>query len=108
MGVLLELEKTLLARKQSDPDKSYVASMCSQGLDPILRKLGEEAVEVVLAGRDLALDRKAQPELVHEAADLLFHLLLLLAYQKVPFEDVLEELRCRQGRSGLAEKAARQ
>lgn len=104
----MELETLLQERKGGDPKRSYVAGMHAKGLDVILRKLAEEATETLLASRDLAADLTAKPALVHEAADLLFHLLLLLAHQNVSLDEVLAELAARQNRSGLEEKAARE
>lgn len=106
-GVLAELQALLRARKTANPDESYVALMHSRGLDAIMRKLGEETLETILAGRDLQSDPATRPHLVHEAADLLFHLMLLLAHQEVDLEEVIEELATRRHQSGLDEKAAR-
>ncbi len=105
---LFELEKVLLARRQADEKTSYVSRMYARGLDEILRKLSEETTETILASRDFQASDEAESHLVHEAADLLFHLLLLLTYQGVPLSQVLKELERRQGRSGLEEKASRQ
>jgi phosphoribosyl-ATP pyrophosphohydrolase len=93
----------LLARRIADPEKSYVAGLHARGLDAILKKVGEEAIEVLLAAK--AHDRHA---LVHETADLWFHTLVLLAERGLGPEDVLAELERRFGRSGLEEKAARE
>lgn len=104
----MELETLLQERKGGDPKQSYVAGMHAKGLDAILRKLAEEATETLLASRDLAADLTTKPALVHEAADLLFHLLLLLAHQNVSLDEVLAELAARQHRSGLEDAAARE
>jgi phosphoribosyl-ATP pyrophosphohydrolase len=99
---LARLEATIAARRAADPDSSYVARLNAKGLNKIAQKLGEEATETVIAA--LAGDRA---ELVGEAADLLFHLMVLLSAKEVPFEDVLAELDRREGTSGIAEKASR-
>jgi len=102
MNTLDELAKVLEARKQADPEHSYVASLYAKGLDAILKKIGEEATETVLAAKD------GDPaQIVHETADLWFHTLVLLAQQGLGPEDVLAELERRFGLSGLEEKAAR-
>jgi phosphoribosyl-ATP pyrophosphohydrolase len=99
---LARLEATIAARRSADPATSYVAKLNARGLGKISQKLGEEAVETVIAA--LSGDRQ---ELIGEAADLLFHLLLLLNAKQVPLTDVLAELDRREGLSGIAEKAAR-
>ena len=102
MDTLARLEQTIAARLEASPEKSYVASLSARGLSVIARKLGEEATEAVVAA--LAGDEE---ELVGEAADVLFHLMVLLAKKDIPLEKVLTELERREGTSGLAEKAAR-
>jgi phosphoribosyl-ATP pyrophosphohydrolase len=99
---LARLEATILSRRGADPASSYVAKLNARGLNKIAQKLGEEATETVIAA--LAEDRSA---LVGEAADLLFHLAILLAARDVPLADVLAELDRREGVSGIAEKASR-
>lgn len=99
---LARLEATVLARRGADPAGSYVASLFAKGRPRIARKLGEEAVELIVAA--LAEDRAA---VIGEAADLLFHLTVLLAEAEVPLGEVLAELERREGLSGIAEKAAR-
>ena len=101
-GTLDRLEATIAARRGADPDSSYVAKLNAKGIGKISQKLGEEAVETVIAA--LSQDRQA---LVGEAADLLFHLLVLLGAKDVPLADVLAELDRREGTSGIAEKASR-
>ena len=89
-------------RKQADPDTSYVAGLYAKGLDAILKKVGEEATETILAAKS------GSPEhLVYETADLWFHTLVMLADKGLGPEDVLAELDRRFGLSGLDEKAAR-
>lgn len=98
---LARLEATIAARRGAAPDTSYVAKLLAGGASLAARKLGEEAVEVVIAAL-------AEPDkLVGESADLLFHLMVLLAEREVPFADVLAELDRREGVSGIVEKAAR-
>lgn len=99
---LARLEATIAARRGADPSSSYVAKLNARGVPKIAQKLGEEAVETVIAA--MADDRA---ELVGEAADLLFHLLVLLGAKNVPLADVLAELDRREGMSGIAEKASR-
>ncbi len=101
-GTLEKLESTIKARQGADPAASYVAALFARGMPKIAQKLGEEAVETVIAA--MAGDPKA---LTGEAADLLFHLTILLAAAGVPLSDVMAELERREGTSGLAEKAAR-
>ena len=102
MDTLTRLEQTVAARLFADPASSYVAQLHARGVAVIARKLGEEALETVIAA--LAGTRE---ELVGEAADVLFHLTVLLAEKRVPLADVMAELDRRDGVSGLAEKAAR-
>lgn len=100
--ILDELYQTILARKNASPDSSYTASLLHKGLDKILKKVGEEATEVVIAGKG-----GSDQELVYETADLLFHCLVLLAARDISTDAVWIELQRRVGTSGLAEKAAR-
>ena len=103
MDTLARLEATIADRlATADAETSHVARLKARGLPVIARKLGEEAVETVVAA--LGEDRD---ELVSEAADLLFHLLVLLAAREVPLSAVMAELDRREGTSGIAEKAAR-
>ena len=100
---LARLEQTIAARRAADPGSSYVASLYARGLPVIARKLGEEAVEAVVAA--LAEDRG---ELIGEAADVVFHLMVLLGAKDIALAEVLAELDRREGVSGLEEKASRQ
>ncbi|AOR78289.1 phosphoribosyl-ATP diphosphatase [Novosphingobium resinovorum] len=102
LDTLARLEATIAERRAADPDSSYVAKLNARGLRKIAQKLGEEATETVIAA--LTEDHKA---LVGEAADLIFHLMVLLGAKDVPLADVLAELDRREGVSGIAEKAAR-
>lgn len=99
---LTRLEAVIAARRDADPHSSYVAKLNAKGLKKIAQKLGEEATETVIAA--LVEDREA---LVGEAADLLFHLVVLLNAKQVPLAEVFAELERREGTSGIAEKAAR-
>jgi phosphoribosyl-ATP pyrophosphohydrolase len=100
--ILRRLAEVLEQRKQADPDSSYVAGLYAKGLDTILKKVGEEATETVIAAKGGDRD-----QLVYETADLWFHSLVLLAHQEISPDRVLRELERRFGLSGLDEKAAR-
>lgn len=100
--ILKQLELILEQRKTEDPKSSYVASLYAKGLDTILKKIGEEATETVIAAKS---DDKQQ--IIYEIADLWFHTLVLLAQQDLSSDDVLAELERRFGLSGLEEKANR-
>ena len=101
--VLMRLAEVLEQRKEADADSSYVAGLYSKGLDKILKKIGEEATETVMAAKDGEPDK-----IVYEVADLWFHTLVLLAQQGLGPDAVLAELDRRFGLSGLEEKARRQ
>lgn len=96
------LHATLEARKGADPGSSYAASLFARGGDAILKKLGEEAAEVLIAGKN-----PDDAALVYELADLWFHSLVLLSGRGLHPQAVLDELARRQGRSGIDEKASR-
>lgn len=100
--ILDRLAETLVQRKTADPQSSYVAKLYSKGLDSILKKIGEEATETVIAAK--GGDRQ---QIVYETADLWFHCLVMLADQGIHPNEVLSELARREGLSGLEEKAAR-
>jgi len=99
---LARLEEVIRARRQADAGSSYVASLFAKGREKIAQKLGEEATETIIA----ALSETPE-KLTSEAADLLFHLAILLAEAGLSLDDVLAELERREGVSGHAEKAAR-
>ena len=101
-NTLTEVAKILEERKSAEAGSSYVASLYDKGLDAILKKVGEEATEVVMAAKDGKNDK-----IVYEVADLWFHTLVLLAQQNLHPDDVLSELERRFGTSGLVEKASR-
>lgn len=100
--VLERLARVIEERKGASPDSSYVASLHAKGLDAVLKKIGEEATELVIAGKGGDAE-----QVVHETADLWFHTLVLLAAQGLGPEAVLRELERRFGLSGLEEKARR-
>jgi len=100
--ILERLSRILEERKRADPDSSYVASLYAKGLDTILKKIGEEAAETLLAAKD-----GVPNQVVHEVADLWFHTLVLLAQQGLGPDAVLVELDRRFDLSGLEEKARR-
>lgn len=100
--VLQQLADVLEQRKQQSVDQSYVASLYGKGLDHILKKLGEEATETVIAAKDGDPDK-----IVYETADLWFHSMVMLAHCGLGPQQVLDELQRRFGLSGLQEKAQR-
>jgi len=100
---LERLAEVLECRKAADPDSSYVARLYAKGLDAILKKIGEEATETVIAAKGGNAD-----QIVYETADLWFHCLVLLAQQGLGPHHVLAELERRFGLSGLEEKARRE
>lgn len=99
---LNRLAEVLEARKGADPQSSYVARLYSKGLDAILKKVGEEATETVMAAKDGEAEK-----IIYEVADLWFHTLVLLKHQNLEPQQVLDELERRFGLSGLEEKARR-
>jgi len=99
---LVALQQVLIERKNASADDSYVASLYAKGLDQILKKVGEEASEVIIAAK--GDDKQA---LINEMADLWFHSLVLLINEGLTIEQVTEELDRRFGMSGLEEKAQR-
>ena len=100
--ILNQLATVLEQRKQAQPESSYVSSLYAKGLDAILKKIGEEATETVMAAKDGDPDK-----IIYEVADLWFHTLVLLSQQGLSPDDVLTELSRRFGLSGLQEKADR-
>ena len=100
--VLQRLAKLLEQRKSADPQSSYVAKLYAKGMDDILKKVGEEATETIMAAKD------GNPQkIIYETADLWFHCMVMLAKAGLSPQDVLDELARREGLSGLVEKAAR-
>lgn len=102
MSILHDLSMTISSRKDADPDSSWTAKLLSKGPEKCAEKFGEEAVEAIIAA--VQNDKAA---LTSEAADVLYHLLVMLAARDVSLDAVLDELQRRQGTSGLSEKAAR-
>jgi phosphoribosyl-ATP pyrophosphohydrolase len=100
--ILQRLTDTMEARKNAAPESSYVAKLFSKGEDAILKKVGEEATEVILASK-----QGDKTHLVYEVADLWFHSMVLLAHHGLSAQDVLSELARREGLSGIAEKNSR-
>ncbi|MFT5572432.1 MAG: phosphoribosyl-ATP pyrophosphohydrolase [Cryomorphaceae bacterium] len=100
--ILASIHKTLVERLSADPESSYVASLSNKGLDAILKKIGEEATETVLAAKDGVADK-----IIYETADLWFHSMVLLAHQGLNPQQVVDELARRMGVSGIDEKASR-
>ncbi|MBV1774500.1 phosphoribosyl-ATP diphosphatase [Burkholderiaceae bacterium DAT-1] len=101
--VLYRLADTLETRKLADPSSSYTAGLLQKGIDSVLKKVGEEAVETIMAAKD-----GNRLHLVREVADLWFHTMVLLAHQGLGPDDVLAELARREGISGIDEKNARE
>jgi len=100
--VLNRLAELLEQRKSADPQSSYVAKLYAKGMDSILKKVGEEATETIMAAKD------GDPQkIIYETADLWFHCMVMLAKAGLSPQDVLDELARREGLSGLVEKAAR-
>ena len=102
MSVLDDLFATIQSRKGADPDTSWTAKLLAQGPAKAAEKFGEEAIEAIIEAV-----RGDRERLTAEAADALYHLLVMLAASDVTLDEVLRELARRQGRSGIAEKAAR-
>ena len=102
LQILAELADAVATRRGESPDQSYTARLLAQGVEKCAKKFGEEAVELALASM-----KQDKTHVTAEAADVLYHLLVLLEASHVPLRDVMQELQRRQGVSGLAEKAAR-
>ena len=100
--ILQTVYQVILDRKSNPDDNSYTSSLMLKGIDKILKKIGEEATEVVIAAKE-----GKNNEIVYETTDLIFHLLVMLGYFDIKPEEVYDELRRRFGTSGLAEKASR-
>lgn len=100
--ILNRLAALMEQRKAADPSSSYVAKLYDKGMDSILKKIGEEATEVVIAAKD-----GNKEEIIYETADLWFHTLVMLAKADLNPQDVLNELARREGLSGIVEKESR-
>ncbi|PTV95377.1 phosphoribosyl-ATP pyrophosphatase [Rhodobacter aestuarii] len=102
MTTLSRLAATVESRKGADPDSSWTAKLFAKGPEKCAEKFGEEAVEAIIAAA-----KNDRENLVYEAADVLYHLVVMLAARDIPLDEVLAELERREGTSGIAEKAAR-
>ena len=102
LQTLADLADAIAKRRGESPDQSYTAKLLSQGVEKCAKKFGEEAVELAIASM-----KQDKAQVTAEAADVFYHLLVLLEASKVPLGDVMQELERRKGTSGLAEKAAR-
>ncbi|MDG2353650.1 MAG: phosphoribosyl-ATP diphosphatase [Gammaproteobacteria bacterium] len=100
--ILKQLEQVLEDRKSAKADESYVSSLYAKGLDEILKKIGEESAEVIMAAKD-----GEQDKIIYEVADLWFHTLVLLRHKDIEIDKIQDELSSRFGLSGLTEKANR-
>ena len=100
--ILRRLTETIKSRKGADPADSYVAALFEKGHDAVLKKIGEEAAEILLAAKD-----GDKLHIVRETADLWFHCLIMLAWHGLGPDDVLAELKRREGISGVDEKSTR-
>ena len=98
-----QVYEVIRERKKSSTKKSYVASLMTKGTDAILKKIGEESAEVIIAAKN-----KIRDEQIHEITDIWFHLLVLMVDQGLKLEDISKEFEKRFGQSGLEEKAQRQ
>ena len=101
--IIQQIYNIILERKKSSPENSYVSSLINKGTNSILKKIGEESAEIIIASKDENIE-----EQIHEIADLWFHLLVLMVNQGISLEKILQELKNRFGKSGLQEKAERQ
>lgn len=104
--ILDQLAAVIESRKSADPSQSYVAKLFAKGDDAILKKIGEEATETVMAAKDARVSGDTS-DLIYECADLWFHSMVMLAQYNLHPQQVLDELARREGISGLVEKAAR-
>ncbi|MBL8414603.1 MAG: phosphoribosyl-ATP diphosphatase [Propionivibrio sp.] len=100
--ILYRLSETLATRRHADPETSYTAKLLANGPDSILKKIGEESAELIIAAKD-----GKRLNIVWESTDLIFHVLVLLTYFGMGIEDVAQELRRREGVSGIDEKKSR-
>ena len=100
--ILHRLSETLASRRHADPETSYTAKLFAGGPDSILKKIGEESAELIMAAKD-----GKRLKIVWESTDLIFHVLVLLAHFGLSIEDVSQEMRRREGVSGIDEKKAR-
>lgn len=100
--ILHRISETLASRRNADPEVSYTAKLFSEGPDSILKKIGEECAELIMAGKE-----GKRLKVVWESTDVIYHVLVLLAFYGLSIEDVSQEMRRREGISGIDEKASR-
>ena len=100
--ILHRLSETLASRRNADPETSYTAQLFAKGPDSILKKIGEETAELIMAAKD-----GKRLNIVWESTDLIYHIMVLLAFYDMGIEDVSQEMRRREGISGIDEKKAR-
>ena len=100
--MLHRLSETLISRRNADPTTSYTAQLFANGPDSILKKIGEECAELIMAAKD-----GKRLNIVWESTDVIYHVMVLLAFYGLSIEDVVQEMRRREGISGIDEKAAR-
>ncbi|WP_153109623.1 phosphoribosyl-ATP diphosphatase [Propionivibrio limicola] len=100
--ILHRLAETLATRRHADPETSYTAKLFAKGPDSILKKIGEECAELIMAAKD-----GKRLNIVYESTDVLYHMMVLLAFYGIGIDDVLQELRRREGVSGIEEKNSR-
>jgi len=100
--ILQRLSEVLEERKTANPDSSYVARLYQKGTNSIAKKIGEEATEMIVASKDGERD-----QVIYEAADLIFHTMVMLTHLNINFTEILDELARREGLSGIDERASR-
>jgi phosphoribosyl-ATP pyrophosphohydrolase len=100
--ILQRLSETLASRRHADPETSYTAKLLANGPDSILKKIGEESAELIMAAKD-----GKRLNIVWESTDVIYHIMVLLAFYGLGIEDVLQEMRRREGISGIDEKKSR-
>lgn len=100
--ILKRLNNTLVARRQASAETSYTARLFAKGEDAILKKIGEECAELIIAGKT-----RVRSDLVYESADVIYHMMVLLTLNDIDIDEVLQELERREGVSGIEEKNAR-
>lgn len=102
IDILHRLSETLIERRKADPETSYTAQLLAKGPDSILKKIGEECAELIMAGKE-----GNRLHVVWESTDVLYHVMVLLAFYGLSIEDILQEMRRREGISGVDEKKSR-